>query len=77
MHIKYLKGTYSAHFRVQIFYFTLESLCMSSKHFLIILYWDLMPPLRFFSVWYTPFYVPTISSHLSFDWWPLINRTLE
>lgn len=77
MHIEYLKGTYSTHFRVQIFTLTLELLCMSSKHFLIILYWDLMPPLRLFSVWYTPFYVPTISSHLSFDWWSLINRRLE
>lgn len=77
MHIKYLKGTYSAHFRVQTFTLTLELLRMSSKHFLIILYWDLMPPLRLFSVSYTPFYVPTISSRLSFDWWPLINRRLE
>lgn len=43
MHIKYLKGTYSAHFRVQIFTLTLELLCMSSKHFLIIMGPDATP----------------------------------
>lgn len=72
MHIKYLKGTYSAHFRVQIFTLTLESLCMSSKHFFnyLILGLDATPQV-------IPCCSPTISSHLSFDWWSLINRSLN